>query len=78
MAGIKTQALKDALDVVLNKEYLEDFVYEVRNRAWEDPQPEWDEWVKDPANKNASKWDHPRIKRFTDAVKVLEDAYENL
>lgn len=54
--------LREALDLILNKEHLEDYVYHVRDAAAEDPRP----------SGCTNSWDHPRVKAFTDACERLK------
>lgn len=53
--------LKEALKVILEEEHIGDFIYNVRERA-----------VQDPSYKGDS-WHHPRVKRYGDAVARLTE-----
>ncbi len=53
--------LNEAINLLVNKEHIGDFIYTIRERTYEDR-----------AFKGNS-WDHPRVKAYSDAVKVLED-----
>jgi hypothetical protein len=53
--------LKEAIHVLVKEEFLGDWVYSVRERALSDE------------SYTGNSWDHPRVKRFSQAVKVLED-----
>jgi hypothetical protein len=53
--------LRQAIHVLVKEEFLGDWVYNIRERTFSD------------TDYNGSSWDHPRVKRFSEAVKVLED-----
>lgn len=61
--------LKEALKVVLKDESIEDFVYNVRDRASESRSEE---------DKYTDRWELPRVKNFSEAVTVLEKYYAEL
>jgi hypothetical protein len=54
-------SLHDAIRVLIHEEHIGDYVYQVRERALSDP------------SFSGSTWDHPRVKKFSDAVKRLAD-----
>lgn len=54
--------LKEAIKVLVNEEHLGDFIYNIRDRVNSSGE-----------RFEGSSWDHPRVKRFSDAVKALED-----
>ena len=53
--------LVEAIRVLVREEHIGDFVYNIRERAM----GEQDGYKGD-------SWDHPRVKRFSEAVSVLE------
>lgn len=53
--------LLEALKVLVDDEHIGDHIYYIRDNAIGD----------DPSYKGNS-WDHPRVKRFSDAVHVIE------
>ncbi len=55
---------EEAIDALVNEFHIGDYVYNVRERVTEDR-----EWFM--ANPQASSWDHPKVKRFSDAVTAL-------
>ena len=52
--------LRTAIKILVEEEHIGDFVYNVRERALDD------------SNYKGNSWDHPRVKRFSDAVTALE------
>ncbi len=52
--------LKEAIKVLIEEEHLGDFVYNVRERANSDN------------TFTGNSWDHPRVKRFSEAVTRLQ------
>lgn len=52
--------LKEAIKVLVDEEHIGDFVYDIKERAYED------------RSFKGNSWDHPRVKRFSDAVAALE------
>ena len=54
--------LKEALKVVLVDEFLEDWIYDVRDRSSGNRSEE---------DKYTDRWDLPRVKNFAEACKVL-------
>lgn len=54
--------LPDAIRVLVTDECLGDWVYDVRERA-----------LSDDESYEGSSWDHPRVQRFSEACKALED-----
>ena len=60
--------LNEALKVLLD-EHVADFIYTIRSRcsedATEDDQRWWDE------NPNGNSWDHPRVKRWSEACQKI-------
>lgn len=52
--------LREAIRVLVEEEHIGDFVYNVRERTYED------------TSYKGNSWDHPRVKRFSDAVTALE------
>lgn len=54
--------LKEALQIVIVDESLEDFVYDIRSRAVEGG-PKFD----------GNSWDHPRVTRWAAAVERLKE-----
>lgn len=57
--------LKEAICILIKKEHIEDFIYDVRNRAVET----------DLAYKGNS-WEHPRVKQYSEAINVLKKYLE--
>ena len=53
--------LTEALKVVVEEEHLEDFIYTVRERACQSGD-----------GYKGKSWDHPRVKRFNEAVRILK------
>lgn len=53
--------LKEAIRILVKDENLGDFIYNVRERANES------------GRFKGNSWDHPRVKRFSDAVTRLEE-----
>ncbi len=58
--------VQEALKVLLREESIEDFIYNVRERA-----------AGDPAFKGNT-WDHPRITRYNDACQALKAELDRL
>jgi hypothetical protein len=54
--------LKEAIRVMVKEEHLGDWVYDVRSRAMESGD-----------GYKGNLWHHPRVNRFCEALKVLED-----
>lgn len=57
--------LDEAIVALVDEFSISDSVYDVRERTLSDSQ-----WYRD--NPDASGWDHPKVKRFSDAVTALE------
>lgn len=51
--------LKEALRVIYEEEHLDDFIYQVRERAASDP------------DFKGNTWEHPRVKQFSQACVVI-------
>lgn len=59
--------LKEAIDILLDEEYLEDYIYTVRTKAIE-ANPKW----------VGSSWDHPRVRRFQEVLHILRQHQSSL
>lgn len=57
--------LKEAIKVLVEDEFIGDFIYNVRERTYED------------SNFRGNSWDHPRVKRYGNAVAFLENWLKN-
>jgi hypothetical protein len=57
------EELRKAIDDLLNKFHLGDFVYDIRSRASESGE-----------RYEGRSWDHPDVKRFSEVVTILEKA----
>lgn len=53
--------IKEAIRILLEEEYLADYIYNVRSQA-----------VEMDLEYKGNSWDHPRVKRFEEIVKTLE------
>jgi hypothetical protein len=60
--------LAQAIDDLVNKFHLGDFVYEIRERV------SGSEWFKDHPTANA--WDHPDVVRFGKCIEILKRSIE--
>lgn len=63
--------IESAVDYLLNKFYLEDSVYGVRDRARESDEDEDTIWWDN--NPNGSSWDHPRVLEFSEVCDFLKE-----
>lgn len=61
--------LKEALKVIIEDEFLEDSIYEVRDRA---------DGERTPEEEGLNRWELPRVKRFAEACRVLKQSYESM
>jgi len=52
--------LKEAIKILIEDEFLGDFVYDIRERCLDD-------------EFKGNSWDHPRVLRFNDAVNRLRE-----
>lgn len=52
--------LREALRILVEDEHLGDWIYDIKERTYED------------ATYKGRSWDHPRVKRFSDAVAAIE------
>ena len=62
--------LKQALDDLINKYHIGDYIYDVRSRVGDDDN-NW--FIKNP---NASSWDHPDVLKFTECISIIKKALE--
>lgn len=62
------EELKQALDDLVNKYYIGNFVYDVRSRISNDD----DDWFD--KNPNTSSWEHPDVLRFSKCISIIEKA----
>jgi hypothetical protein len=53
--------VEEALRILLYEEYLEDWIYDIRDRAREND-----------GMFEGNSWEHPRVKRFEEICKVLK------
>lgn len=60
--------LREALDLVLNKEHMEDWIYSVRERISDEPRPEG----------CTNSWDHPRVTAYAEACTRLKQELDSL
>jgi len=62
--------LRQALEDLVNKFSIGDFVYNIRSRYSEGEEPEDIKWFKD--NPDKSSWDHPAVVRYSECVEIIE------
>ncbi len=64
--------LKEAVRILVEEEFLEDWIYDIRDRAREEERNEqWGNFFED--NPEASSWDHPRVERFSEVCETLKE-----